>query len=300
MEIDPGKTTVAWIGTGIMGSPMAGHLRSAGYALRVHNRTKAKAAALLSAGAEWADTPAACAEGADAVFSIVGYPEDVEQVHVGPDGVIEAVGEGAVVVDMTTSRPSLAETLARRYAERSVACLDAPVSGGDVGAREGRLAIMVGGEERAFETVRPLLERMGATIARMGPPGAGQHTKMVNQTLIAGTMVGVCESLLYAARAGLDRQAVIDVIGGGAAGSWSINHLGPRIARGDYDPGFMVEHFLKDMGIALSEARRLGVALPGLALVEQLYQGVRAAGGGRLGTQALMLALERLAGKEAE
>ena len=297
MEIAPGKTTVGWIGTGIMGAPMAGHLQKAGYGLRVHNRTRAKAEGLISGGATWSDTPAACAEGCDVVFSIVGFPADVEAVHLGAGGVVEAARPGAIVVDMTTSRPSLAVTLAEKFAEKSVATLDAPVSGGDVGAREGRLAIMVGGERGAFETILPLFELMGANIALMGPAGAGQHTKMCNQVLIAGTMVGVCESLLYAAGAGLDQQAVIDIIGQGAAGSWSINNLGPRIVKRNFDPGFIVEHFIKDLGLALSESRAMGLSLPGLTLVEQLYQSLREAGGGRNGTQALILVLERMSAK---
>ena len=297
MDIAPGKTTVGWIGTGIMGAPMAGHLQKAGYELRVHNRTRSKAEVLISGGAAWSDSPAACAEGCDVVFSIVGFPADVEAVHLGPGGVVDAVRPGAIVVDMTTSRPSLAVTLAERFAEKSVASLDAPVSGGDVGAREARLAIMVGGERGAFETVTPLLELMGANIALMGPAGAGQHTKMCNQVLIAGTMIGVCESLLYAAGAGLDQQAVIDIIGQGAAGSWSINNLGPRIVKRNFDPGFIVEHFIKDLGLALSESRAMGLSLPGLTLVEQLYQSLREAGGGRNGTQALILVLERMSAK---
>jgi len=292
------ETRVGWIGTGIMGAPMAGHLQRAGCPVKVFNRTKAKAQALLEAGAEWAESPAECARDCDVVFTIVGFPRDVEAVHLGDEGIIRGVRKGAIVVDMTTSEPSLARRLAEAYRDRGVACLDAPVSGGDVGARQARLAIMVGGDRAAFEQVLPLLERMGRNIAHMGPVGAGQHTKMCNQVLIAGTMIGVVESLLYAAKAGLDVQAVIDIIGQGAAGSWSVNNLGPRIARRDFRPGFIVEHFIKDMGIALAEARALGVALPGLALVEQLYQGLRAMGHGRDGTHALILALERLSGRD--
>ena len=294
METAPGKTTVGWIGTGIMGAPMAGHLQRAGYKLRVHNRTRAKAEGLLSGGATWADAPAACAEGCDVVFSIVGFPADVEAVHLGRGGVIETIRPGAIVVDMTTSRPSLAAAVAERFAEKDVAALDAPVSGGDVGAREGRLAIMVGGDRQAFEDVFPLLELMGRNIALMGGPGAGQHTKMCNQILVAGTMIGVCESLLYAAGAGLDQQAVIDIIGQGAASSWLINNLGPRMVKRDFDPGFIVEHFIKDLGLALAESRAMGLSLPGTALAEQLYQSLQAAGGGRNGTQALILVLERM------
>ena len=297
MQAVPGQTKIGWIGTGIMGAAMAGHLLRAGYALSVHNRTKAKAKDLISSGAAWADTPAGCADGADVVFSIVGFPADVESVHLGSGGVIESIQAGAVVVEMTTSRPSLAIRLAEEFAAKGASALDAPVSGGDVGAREARLAIMVGGEAEAFDAVRPLLELLGKNIALMGPPGAGQHTKMCNQTLIAGTMIGVCESLLYASKSGLDQQAVIDIIGQGAAASWSINNLGPRIAKRDFEPGFIVEHFIKDMGIALAEARAMGLALPGLALVEQLYQSLAACGGGRKGTQGLMLVLEKTAGE---
>ena len=293
----PGKTVVGWIGTGIMGSSMAGHVLQAGYELRVHNRTQAKAETLVAAGAAWADSPATATDGADVVFTIVGFPREVEGVHLGEGGVLSAVRAGAIVVDMTTSTPSLAVRLAGAYAGRGAAALDAPVSGGDVGAREARLAIMVGGDSGACEAVRPLLEVMGKNIAWMGEAGAGQHTKMSNQVLLAGTMIGVCESLLYAAAAGLDPQAVIDIIGKGAAGGWSINNLGPRIARRDFAPGFLVEHFVKDMGIALSEAKTMGIVLPGLALAEQLYLSLQATGGGRYGTQALMRVLERLSGR---
>ncbi|MCD4698987.1 MAG: NAD(P)-dependent oxidoreductase [Phycisphaerae bacterium] len=296
MAIKPGRTKIAWIGTGIMGSAMAGHLVEAGYSLRVHNRTHAKAGDLLDAGAEWADMPKACAEQADVVFTIVGFPADVEEVHLGDNGVIQTIRAGAIVVDMTTSAPALARKLAEAYAAKGAASLDAPVSGGDVGAREGRLAIMAGGDAEAFRAVRPMLELMGENIALMGPPGAGQHTKMCNQILIAGTIIGVCESLLYAAKAGLDAQGVIDIIGQGAAGCWSINNLGPRIVGRDFAPGFIVEHFIKDMGIALAEATAIGLSLPGLALVERLYRDLSDAGGSRDGTQALIKVLEKNTG----
>ena len=289
-----GGTKIGWIGTGIMGSAMAGHLIKGGYSLCVHNRTPAKADGLLEAGAEWANTPSACAADADVVFTIVGFPADVEEVHLGDDGVIQTVRAGAIVVDMTTSAPTLARKLAEAYAEKEAASLDAPVSGGDVGARDGRLAIMVGGDAEAFEAVRPMLELMGENIAHMGPAGAGQHTKMCNQVLISGTMIGVCESLLYAAKAGLDAGAVIDIIGRGAAGCWSINTLGPRIVRRDFAPGFIVEHFIKDMSIALAEAKAMGLTLPGLMLVERLYRDLADAGGSRDGTQALMKVLEKM------
>ena len=296
MEITPGRTKVSWVGTGIMGSSMAGHLIKGGYSLSVHNRTPAKADGLLKAGAEWADTPKACAADADVVFTIVGFPPDVEEVHLGDNGVIQTIRSGAIIVDMTTSAPSLARRLADAYAKKGAAALDAPVSGGDVGAREGRLAIMVGGDREAFDAVMPMLELMGGNIAYMGPAGAGQHTKMCNQVLIAGTMIGVCESLLYAVKAGLDAQGVIDIIGAGAAGCWSINNLGPRIVRRDFAPGFIVEHFIKDMGIALAEAKAMGLTLPGLTLVERLYRDLADAGDGRDGTQALIRVLEKNTG----
>jgi 3-hydroxyisobutyrate dehydrogenase len=280
-----------------MGAPMAGHLQKAGNEIAVFTRTKSKAQALLDAGAIWCESPAAVASKSEIVFSIVGFPHDVESTYLGAEGVLAADGPCRIVVDMTTSQPSLAKRIAEEAAGKSIASLDAPVSGGDIGARNGTLAIMVGGDKAAFDEVLPLFDLMGENIALMGGPGAGQHTKMCNQILIAGTMAGVCESLLYAAKAGLGQQAVIDIIGKGAAGSWSINNLGPRIVQGNYDPGFFVEHFIKDMEIALAEARAMGLSLPGLALVHQLYVAVKAQGHGRDGTQALMLALQTLNGK---
>jgi len=280
-----------------MGAAMAGHLQAAGHDLFVFNRTKEKAAQLIENGATWCDTPAEVTFNAEVVFTMVGFPSDVEEIYFGDDGILSAAGACRVVVDMTTSQPSLACRIAEAALDQTVASLDAPVSGGDVGAREGTLAIMVGGYRNAYDLVYPLFETMGNTISFMGGPGAGQHTKMCNQILVAGTMIGVCESLLYAAKSGLDEQAVIDVIGSGAARSFLINNLGPRIVKGDYDPGFFVEHFIKDMGIALREAEALGLSLPGLALLHQLYVAVKAQGHGRLGTQALMLALKHLNGE---
>jgi 3-hydroxyisobutyrate dehydrogenase len=276
---------------------MAGHLQAAGHDLHVFNRTQAKARALLDAGACWCATPGAVAAASEIVFTIVGFPADVEATYLGTDGVLSDDARCTTVVDMTTSQPSLAKTIAATAAARGMASLDAPVSGGDVGARSGKLAIMVGGDADAYAKVLPLFALMGENIALMGPAGAGQHTKMCNQTLIAGTMIGVCESLLYASKQGLDEQAVIDIIGKGAASSWSINTLGPRIVQGNFDPGFFVEHFIKDMGIALEEAAAAQLSLPGLALVHQLYVALQAQGDGRCGTQALMLALRRLNGE---
>jgi 3-hydroxyisobutyrate dehydrogenase len=291
-------TRIGWIGTGVMGASMCGHLLEAGHQATVHNRTREKAEALLERGAAWADTPAAAATAADVVFTIVGYPHDVRSVILGPEGVLAGTREGATIVDMTTSEPSLAEEIYEAARAKGVAAIDAPVSGGDVGARNATLSIMVGGDEDAVDRVRPLFEAMGKTIVRQGGPGAGQHTKMVNQILIATGMIGVCEALLYGYRAGLDLETVLESVAGGAAGSWSLSNYGPRMLAGNFDPGFMVEHFVKDMGIALSEARRMNLSLPGLALAEQLYVALIAQGHGRKGTHSLLLALASLSDVE--
>lgn len=285
---------IGWIGTGVMGAPMAGHLQEDGHQLFVHNRTRSKAENLLENGAIWCDSPAAVAEQSKVLFTIVGMPDDVEQVYLGEDGVLSNQPECQIVVDMTTSQPQLAERISDRAQELGVQSIDAPVSGGDVGAREGTLAIMCGGPKDAFDEVYPLLERMGDTVEYMGGPGSGQHTKMSNQILVAGNMIGVCESLLYAEKQGLDEEDVIDIIGSGAARSFLINDLGPRIVEGDYDPGFYIEHFVKDMGIALRECEACGLSLPGLSLVKQLYTACVAQDRERLGTQGLILALRRL------
>jgi 3-hydroxyisobutyrate dehydrogenase len=275
----------------VMGSSMCGHLLRTGFAATVFNRTRSKAEPLLAAGATWAESPKAVAEASDVVFTIVGYPADVRQVVLGSGGVLEGCRAGNVIVDMTTSEPSLAVEIAEAAAKLGVCSLDAPVSGGDVGAREARLSIMIGGDAEAVESLRPCWAAMGKTFVRQGGPGAGQHTKMVNQILIATNMIGVCESLLYAYKAGLNLEAVMQSVGGGAAGSWSLANLGPRIIANNFAPGFFVEHFVKDLGIALGEARRLGLCLPGLALANQLYLSLVAQGGARNGTQALQLAL---------
>ncbi len=280
-----------------MGEHMAGHLLDAGLSIVVHTRTKSKADRLLSRGAAWAQSPAEAADGADVAFSMVSYPSDVEAVHLGADGTLAATKPPSFIVDMSTSRPSLAAVLHERAQAAGTGSIDAPVSGGDVGARQATLSIMVGGAEPDLEAVRPLLEILGRNVVYQGGPGAGQHTKMVNQLLIASNMIGVCEGLLYAERAGLDPQTVIESVGSGAAGSWSINNLGPRMIRRDFEPGFFVDHFIKDLGIALEESERMGLSLQGLALARQLYEQVRGLDkgrGGRMGTQALLLALERL------
>jgi 3-hydroxyisobutyrate dehydrogenase len=292
------ETRIGWIGTGVMGASMVGHLMEAGHPATLFTRTRSRAEPLLERGARWAGSPLEVARESDVVFSIVGTPADVRQVILGEQGALAGLSRGGVIVDMTTSEPSLAVEIADAAAEKGVAALDAPVSGGDVGARNAALSIMVGGERGAFDRVRPLFARMGKTIVHQGGPGSGQHTKMVNQTLIATGIVGVCEALLYAYRAGLDLETVLESVGGGAAGSWSLANYGPRMLRGDFEPGFFVEHFIKDMGIALAEARRMKLSLPGLALAHQLYVALEAQGDGRRGIQALLLALARISNVE--
>ncbi len=290
------KTTLGWIGTGVMGAAMLARLQEAGYASVVYTRTKAKAQSLLEAGAQWADSPRAVAERCPVVFTIVGFPHDVREVYFGEGGLLAGTQEGAVLVDMTTTEPSLAQEIYQQARAQQMHTVDAPVSGGDVGAKNGTLSIMVGGDEPVVEAVMPLLEVMGKNIVHQGEAGAGQHTKMCNQITIAGTMVGVCESLLYGHRAGLDLPTMLRSISGGAAACWTLDQLAPRMVSRNFDPGFYVEHFIKDMGIALQEANRLGLSMPGLALAKQLYEATQAQGHGKLGTHALLLALEQLSG----
>lgn len=285
---------IAWIGTGIMGSSMARNLLGAGHPVTVFNRSVEKARALENDGATVASSIAEAVKDAEFVFTIVGYPEDVREVYFDDEAILSTTPDGATLIDMTTSHPSLAAEISTAAKARGCLALDAPVSGGDVGAREGTLSIMVGGDTAAFERAKPLFDIMGKTIKLLGPAGAGQHTKMANQTLIASTMLGVVESLLYARRAGLDRDQVIGIIGKGAAASWSINNLGPRITADDFEPGFLIDHFVKDMSIALDEAARLKLSLPGLALAKQFYTAAQAEGLGRKGTQALYRVLDRL------
>jgi 3-hydroxyisobutyrate dehydrogenase len=285
---------ISWIGTGVMGRSMCGHLLAHGARVAVFTRTREKAQPLLDRGAVWADSPRAAAGQGDVVFTMLGFPADVRVAYFSENGLLADVRRNAVLVDMTTTEPSLAIEIAQAAAARGAAALDAPVSGGDVGAQNATLAIMVGGDVSALDRVRPLLEAMGRTIVHEGPPGTGQHTKMCNQIVIAGTMIGVCESLLYGARAGLDLNTMLQSIRGGAAGCWTLENLAPRVLKGNFDPGFMVDHFIKDMGIALDEAARMRLALPGLALVRQLYLATAAQGHARSGTHALYLALKDL------
>ncbi len=288
--------SVGWIGTGVMGLPMCGHLLAAGFPVKVFSRTKERALPLVEQGAQWCATPAEAANGVDLVVTMVGYPHDVRQVVLGEGGVLSAAGKGTTIIDMTTSEPQLAREIFDAAAANGVGSLDAPVSGGDVGARNASLVIMVGGQQDTFDRALPMLEHLGKVVTYQGGPGAGQHAKMVNQIAIASGMVGVCEALLYALRAGLDVAKVIETIGTGAAASWSLVNYSPRALRGDFEPGFKIDHFIKDLGIALEEARRMGLALPGLALAEQLYIAASAQGRGQKGTHALVLALAQLSG----
>ncbi len=293
-EITPENTRIGWIGTGVMGRSMCGHLIDAGYRATVFNRTPGKADALVAKGASLAGCPSEVAKASDVVFTIVGFPDDVESVILGQDGVMAGSSPGMTIVDMTTSRPSLAEKIAAIAADQGVAAIDAPVSGGDTGAKNAALSIMIGGEAEAIAQIEPLFRLMGKTIVHQGGPGRGQHTKMVNQTLIASGMIAVCEALLYASKVGLDLPTVLQSVSSGAAGSWSLSNLAPRMIDGDFDPGFFVEHFIKDMRIALEEAAAMHLALPGLAMAHQLYQAVAAQGHSKDGTQALILALAQM------
>lgn len=294
--VSPASTRIGWIGTGVMGASMCRHLIAAGYPMTVANRTRHRAEAVLAEGAVWADTPAEVASVSDVVFSMVGFPDDVRQVLLGPDGALSGARPGAVLVDMTTSEPSLAVEIAETAAGKGVHALDAPVSGGDVGARNATLSIMVGGDHDTFEAVRPCFEIMGSTVVLQGGHGAGQHTKMVNQILVASTMVAMAEGLAYAYRSGLDVEKVLSSVASGAAGSWALSNLAPRVVGGDFAPGFMVDHLVKDLGIALAEAKRGGLALPGLALADQLYVALQGQDRGGDGTHSLVHAVAALSG----
>lgn len=295
--IAPGITKIGWIGTGVMGASMCGHLLKAGFATTVFTRSRDKAQGLLDQGAVWGATPREVAERSDVVFAIVGFPRDVRQVFLCPEsGALAGCKPGNILVDMTTSEPSMAVEIFNAARAKQVYALDAPVSGGDKGAREAVLSIMIGGEAAVFEALQPCWQAMGKTIVHQGPAGYGQHTKVVNQILISSMMVSLCEAMVYGHRAGLDLETVLQSVGSGAAGSWSLTNLGPRIIANNFDPGFFVEHFVKDLGIALAESKRMGLSMPGLALAEQLYISVQAKGMGKRGTHALTLALAEMSG----
>jgi 3-hydroxyisobutyrate dehydrogenase len=285
---------IGWIGTGVMGISMCGHVQAKGFPLTVYSRTKAKTQVLLDRGAVWADTPAAVAAASDVVFTIVGLPSDVRSVYLEKDGILQSAQRGAITVDMTTTEPSLSREIYELAKSKGVSAIDAPVSGGDVGAKNATLSIMVGGDKDAVDKVMPLLQAMGKNIVYQGGPGNGQHTKMCNQIVLAGTIIGVCESLLYGYKAGLDLDTMLSSITKGAAQCWILDNLAPKMVQRNFDPGFFVEHFEKDLGIALDECKRMGVAMPGLALVRQFYVALKSQGHGRKGYHALLLVLEQL------
>lgn len=279
---------IGFVGTGVMGSSMASHLLEAGYDVFIYTRTKSKAEELLTKGAKWIDTPQALAKKVDVLISMVGYPKDVEELYLGQNGFLENLSAGAVAIDMTTSSPVLAKKIAEAFREKGIGALDAPVSGGDIGAKNGTLAIMVGGAEDVFLKVKPIFEIFGSSVILQGDAGAGQHTKMVNQIAIASNMIGVTEAIIYAEAARLNPARVLESISGGAAGSWSLSNLIPRVLQDDFSPGFFIKHFIKDMGIALSEAKQMGLELPGLSLAEKMYQTLADQGLSEEGTQALI------------
>lgn len=291
--MDAGKDVLGFIGLGVMGRSMAGHLLKAGYRVHVYTRTRATAAQSLEAGAVWEDSPAKIAQKCSCIFTMVGYPRDVEEVYFGPTGLIANARPGTYLVDTTTSRPDLARRIYDAAKEKGLHALDAPVSGGDLGAQKATLTIMVGGETADFEVVRPLLTIMGTTVVLQGPAGSGQHTKMANQISIAGSLTGAVESIMYAQGAGLDPRTVLQSIGSGSAGSWQLNNMVPRMLDGNFEPGFYVKHFLKDLRIALESAHAMKVDLPLLALAERLFGALETKGYGDKGTQALYLLYEK-------
>ncbi|AVS31095.1 TPA: NAD(P)-dependent oxidoreductase [Listeria monocytogenes] len=279
---------IGFVGTGVMGSSMAGHLLEAGYEVLVYTRTKTKAEDLLDKGALWVETPGELANKVDILISMVGYPKDVEELYLGENSFLENLAVGTVAIDMTTSSPALAKKMAEFGREKGIGVLDAPVSGGDIGAKNGTLSIMVGGSEDVFLKVKPIFDILGSSVILQGDAGAGQHTKMVNQIAIASNMIGVTEAIIYAEAAGLNPSRVLDSISGGAAGSWSLANLIPRVLKDDFSPGFFIKHFIKDMGIAISEAKQMGLELPGLTLAEKMYQTLAEQGLSEEGTQALI------------
>lgn len=286
---------IGWIGTGIMGHPMAKHLMNAGYTLNVYNRTKQKAGELIAAGAAWYDSPADIAANSEIVITMIGFPQDVEECYFGQRGIFKSVQPGSILIDMTTTTPSLAVKIFEEAEKRGAQFIDAPVSGGQVGAVNATLSIMLGGAKETVDSIMPVLQVMGKNIVYQGKAGSGQHTKMCNQITIAGTMIGVCEALIYGVKSGLDLNTMLESITKGAAACWTLDVLAPKIVKGDFAPGFSVDNFVKDLTIALQEAEAMKLSLPGLALVKQLYLSIQAMDKGSSGTQVLYLALKRLA-----
>lgn len=293
MLINPGQTIVGLVGTGVMGKSMAGHFIQAGYEVHIYNRTKSKAQDLLDQGAHWQDSPGLLAQQCDVIITMVGFPNDVEEIYLGENGILSNSKPGSYVIDMTTSSPMLAKEIYEKALAQQVFSLDAPVSGGDIGAKEARLSIMVGGSREAFDAMLPLFEKIGTNIVYQGEAGAGQHTKMCNQIAIASNMMGVVEALVYAKKSGLDPSTVLKSIESGAAGSWSLSNLAPRIIAGNFAPGFYVKHFIKDMKIALQSAEEMKVELPGLSLAKSLYEQLAASGEEDSGTQALFKIMDK-------
>lgn len=293
MVINPGQTIVGLVGTGVMGKSMAGHFIQAGYEVHIYNRTKSKAQDLLDQGAHWQDSPGLLAQQCDVIITMVGFPNDVEEIYLGENGILSNSKPGSYVIDMTTSSPMLAKEIYEKALAQQVFSLDAPVSGGDIGAKEARLSIMVGGSREAFDAMLPLFEKIGTNIVYQGEAGAGQHTKMCNQIAIASNMMGVVEALVYAKKSGLDPSTVLKSIESGAAGSWSLSNLAPRIIAGNFAPGFYVKHFIKDMKIALQSAEEMKVELPGLSLAKSLYEQLAASGEEDSGTQALFKIIDK-------
>jgi 3-hydroxyisobutyrate dehydrogenase len=287
-----GMTKIAFIGTGVMGASVVKHLLGSNYGVAIYTRTKEKAEQLIKAGAVWADTVGAAVKDADLVFTMVGYPADVEEVYFGENGILSNSQAGQIIVDMTTSSPALAKRIADQAAKLQMSAIDAPVSGGDIGAKNGTLSIMCGGDEETFNAITPILKVFGKQIVYQGTAGAGQHTKMCNQIAIATNMIGVCEALVYAEKAGLNPDTVLQSISTGAAGSWSLSNLAPRMINEDFEPGFYVKHFLKDMNIALAEAEEMKLTLPGLQLAREMYEQLVQKGFAEKGTQVLYKSYE--------
>jgi len=297
ISVSKSEARIGWIGTGIMGGPMAMHLVNAGYDVSVYSRTKGKAEKHIASGCNWYDTPSAVAENCNIIFTIVGYPKDVEEVYFGENGIMKTLKKNSVVIDMTTTLPGLAVRIDEACRSIGAHAVDAPVSGGEVGAVNGALSVMIGGEKDVVDLLLPVMDVFSKNMVYQGKAGAGHHTKMCNQIVVAGTMIGVCESLVYGAKAGLDLNTMLSSISKGAAACWALDVLGPKVVAGDFEPGFMVEHFIKDLGIALEEAELMQLKLPGTALAKELYEKVVEMGMAIKGTQALYLALEEMAGK---
>jgi 3-hydroxyisobutyrate dehydrogenase len=294
------KFSIGWIGTGLMGAPMSEHLLAEGYQVNVYNRTRSKAERVIKKGAIWYDTPRELTAASDIVITIIGFPKDVEECYFGEEGIFKATKKGQILIDMTTTKPGLAVKIAKEAKKIKASFIDAPVSGGELGAINANLSIMIGGERKIVARVLPVMAVLGKNLVYMGDAGAGQHAKMCNQITLAGTLIGVCEALIYGTKSGLDLNILVRAISKGAAGCWSLDVLAPKIISKDYSPGFTIDNFLKDIGIALEEARLMNLPLPGLALAQQLYDSVQKMGKGQLGNQALYLALELLANKQIE